>query len=185
MIARESRISLVMDRKERHFMIHQTQAKYELFELLSEWLRALPPEDLTFAIKDLCQRYSTDIEKLSAGDPAMDWNDLGTLAADPNVTIGSATVNYPALSSLRDTEAQREISMGRAVTQAAFHREICAAFCPLVRRRGHRAEARRHDGGGGFTSAASTIDDVIEPLGRTNLHALPRIASNGPSARCA
>ncbi len=27
MIARESRISLVMDRKERHFMIHQTQAK--------------------------------------------------------------------------------------------------------------------------------------------------------------
>ncbi|MFX5583161.1 hypothetical protein ABTE20_21380, partial [Acinetobacter baumannii] len=43
MIARETRISLVMDRKERHFMIYQTQAKYELFELLSEWLRAMSP----------------------------------------------------------------------------------------------------------------------------------------------
>ena len=31
----------------------------------------------------------------------------------------------------------------------------------------------------GFTSAASTLGGVIEPLGRTNLHALPRIAWDG------
>ncbi len=28
----------------------------------------------------------------------MDWNDLARLAADPLVTIGTATVNYPVLS---------------------------------------------------------------------------------------
>jgi hypothetical protein len=31
----------------------------------------------------------------------------------------------------------------------------------------------------GFASAASTIGGVVEPLGRTNLHALPRIAWDG------
>ena len=32
----------------------------------------------------------------------MDWVDLAKLAADPLVTLGTATVNYPALSNLKD-----------------------------------------------------------------------------------
>ena len=31
----------------------------------------------------------------------------------------------------------------------------------------------------GFASAASTLAGVVEPLGRTNLHAMPRIAWDG------
>ena len=38
---------------------------------------------------------------------SLDWQDLAKLAADPNVTFGSATVNYSALSSLRDADAER------------------------------------------------------------------------------
>ena len=178
MIARESRISLVMDRKERHFMIHQTQAKYELFELLSAWLRALRPEDLTFAIKDLCKRYSVDIEKVSR-ESWMNWDDLAKLAANPNVTIGSATVNYPALSSLRDAEAQREITMGKAVAQAAFHRDIKHFAYPFGDRGAWRRQHVVMTEEAGFSSAASTLGGVIEPLGRTNLHALPRISWDG------
>lgn len=178
MIARETRISLVMDRKERHFMIYQTQAKYELFELLSEWLRAMSPADRSFAIKDLCTRYSTDIEALSR-KTWMNWDDLAKIAADPNATIGSATVNYTALSSLRDADAQREIAMGKAVAQAAFHRDIRHFAYPFgdrgAWRRRHAVMAEE----AGFTSAASTIGGVVEPLGRTNLHALPRIAWDG------
>ena len=79
MIARETRISLVMDRKERHFMIYKTQAKYELFEYLSEWLRAMLPADRSFAIKDLCTRYSTDMDALSR-DAWMGWDDLAKVA---------------------------------------------------------------------------------------------------------
>ena len=123
MIGRENRISLVMDRKERHFLIHEMAAKYELYVLLSEWLRALAPADQSFAIKDLCKRYSVDMEALSRA-ASMDWDDLAKLAADPLVTIGSATVNYPVLSNLKESDAQREISMGKAVAEAAFHREV-------------------------------------------------------------
>ena len=178
MIARENRISLVMDRKERHFLIHETQAKYELYELLSEWLRAQPPADLSFAIKDLCKRYSVDMEALSRA-AWMDWDDLTKLAADPHVTFGSATVNYPALSSLRDADAQREIAMGKAVTQTAFRRDVRHFAYPFGDRESWRRQHVVMAEEAGFTSAVSAISGVVEPLGRTNLHALPRIDWDG------
>ena len=178
MIARETRISLVMDRKERHFLIYKTQAKYELFDYLSEWLRALSPADRSFAIKDLCTRYSTDIVALSRA-AWMNWDDLSKIAADPNATIGSATVNYPALSSLRDADAQREIAMGKAVTQAAFQRDVKHFAYPFGDRGAWRRQHVVMAEEAGFASAASTIGGVVEPLGRTNLHALPRIAWDG------
>lgn len=178
MIGRESRISLVMDRQERHFMIYQMQAKYELFELLFEWLRALPPADQSFAIKDLCKRYSVDMDALTR-EASMDWEDLNKLAADPNCTIGSATVNYPALSSLRDADAQREIAMGKAVTEAAFHRPVNHFAYPFGDRDAWRRQHVVMTEEAGFVSAVSGLSGVVEPLGRTNLHALPRIDWDG------
>ena len=40
-IAREDRISLVIDRKERHFDIGSTSEKYQLYEFLEGWMRSL------------------------------------------------------------------------------------------------------------------------------------------------
>ena len=109
----------------------------------------------------------------------MDWDDLAKLAADPLVTIGSATVNYPVLSNLKDADALREMTMGRAVAEAAFHREVRHFAYPF----GDRASLRRQHVAmaeeAGFASAVSTIPGVVEAEGRTNLHALPRIAWDG------
>ena len=183
MIGVENRISLVMDRKERHFLIHEMEAKYELYQLLSEWLRALTPADQSFAIQDLCKRYSVDMDALSRA-AWMDWDDLNKLAADPNVGIGSATVNYPALSSLRDADAQREIAMGKAVAQAAFHRDIRHFAYPFGDREAWRRQHVVMTDEAGFTSAVSGLSGVVEPLGRTNLHALPGSTGMAGSARC-
>jgi peptidoglycan/xylan/chitin deacetylase (PgdA/CDA1 family) len=60
-IAREDRISLVIDRKERRFATGSTSEKYDTFEFLTSWMRTLPPPDLSFAIHDLCTRYSVDL----------------------------------------------------------------------------------------------------------------------------
>jgi peptidoglycan/xylan/chitin deacetylase (PgdA/CDA1 family) len=177
-IARESRISLVMDRHERHFDIAGNAEKYQLYEFLSGWLRTLPPPDLSAAINDLCRRYSVNLATLSR-EAAMDWDDLAKLAADPLVTIGSATVNYPVLSNLKDADAQREMTMGRAVAQAAFHREVRHFAYPF----GDRAAfARKHvqmAEEAGFVSAASALAGVVHAEGRTNLHALPRLCWDG------
>jgi len=177
-IARENRLSLVMDRKEQRFNIGHTSEKYELYDFLAGWMRSLAPPDLSRAIKDLCTRYSVDLAALSR-DASMNWDDLAKLAADPNVTFGSATVNYPVLSNLKDAAAMREMTMGRAVAQAAFHRDVRHFAYPF----GDRASWRRHHVAmadeAGFASAASAISGIVEAEGRTNLHALPRIAWDG------
>jgi peptidoglycan/xylan/chitin deacetylase (PgdA/CDA1 family) len=177
-IAREQRISLVMDRKEQRFDIVTAPEKYQLYAFLESWMRALAPPDRVFAIKDLCTRYSVDLAGLSR-QASMDWDDLGKLAADPNVTIGSATVNYPVLSNLKDTDAWREMTMGRAVAQAAFHRDVRHFAYPF----GDRASFRRQHVAmaeeAGFASAASAIPGVVQTEGRTDLQALPRVAWDG------
>jgi peptidoglycan/xylan/chitin deacetylase (PgdA/CDA1 family) len=177
-IARKDRISLVMDRKEQRFDVRTTPEKNQLYDFLASWMRTLPPADLSFAINDLCRRYSVDLAALTR-EASLDWEDLAKLAADPLVTIGSATVNYPVLSNLRDADALREITMGKAVAQAAFRHDIEHFAYPF----GDRASwSRRHvvmAEEAGFISAASAISGVVETEGRTSLHALPRIAWDG------
>jgi peptidoglycan/xylan/chitin deacetylase (PgdA/CDA1 family) len=178
MIAREQRISLVIDRKERHFTIRNTSEKYQTFEFLSNWMRTLPPPDLSFAINDLCKRYSVDLAGLSRR-ASMDWDDLTTLGADPNVTIGSATVNYPVLSNLKDADAQREMAMGKAVAEAAFHRTIQHFAYPFGDRDAFRREHAAMAQEMGLASAATVLPAVVESKGYSNLHALPRVAWDG------
>ena len=143
-IARENRLSLVMDRKERHFNIASAAEKYQLYDFLESWMRSLAAADLSAAINDLCKRYSVDLAALSR-EASMDWDDLATLAADPLVTIGSATVNYPVLSNLKDAAALREMTMGMAVARAALHRDD-QAFRLSVRRSRLLAPAACRDG---------------------------------------
>jgi peptidoglycan/xylan/chitin deacetylase (PgdA/CDA1 family) len=177
-IARERRISLVMDRREQRFDIAVPSDKHQLYAHLEGWMRSLTPPDLSAAIRDLCKRYSVDLAALSR-EASMDWDDLAMLAADPLVTIGSATVNHPVLSNLKDADALREMSMGRAVAQSAFHRDVRHFAYPFgdrtAFRRRHVAMAEE----AGFASAVSAIPGIVEAEGRTSLHALPRIAWDG------
>ncbi|WP_337994029.1 polysaccharide deacetylase family protein [Bradyrhizobium sp. WBOS8] len=177
-IARESRISLMMGEKEQRFVVTDPAGKQALFSHLESWLRSLPPADLAAAVADLCTRYRIDLAALSR-EASMDWEDLAKLAADPLVTIGCATVNYPVLANMKDGAALREMTMGKAVAEAAFGREIGHFAFPF----GDRASFRRSHvimaEEAGFVSAVSTIAGIVDAEGRTNLRALPRIAWDG------
>lgn len=177
-IARESRISLMMGDREQRFTVTGTAEKQALFSHLESWLRSLPPADLSAAIADLCTRYRIDLAALSR-EASMDWEDLAKLAADPSVTIGSATVNYPVLANMKDAAALREMTMGKAVAEASFRREIRHLAFPF----GDRASFRRSHvvmaEEAGFASAVSTIPGIVDAEGRTNLRALPRISWDG------
>jgi peptidoglycan/xylan/chitin deacetylase (PgdA/CDA1 family) len=177
-VAREIRISLTINHDDRHFVVRTAAEKAELFAFLHGWLRSLPPDQLSAAIRDLCSRYSVDLAELSRA-ASLDWADLAKLAADPNVTIASATVNFPVLSTMKDADALREMTMGRTVAETAFHREIRHFAYPFGDRdsfrRAHVVMAEE----AGFVAAVSTIPGIVEAAGRTNLHALPRIAWDG------
>jgi peptidoglycan/xylan/chitin deacetylase (PgdA/CDA1 family) len=177
-IAREHRISLVVDRQEQHLNIGTTSEKYEVYQFLEGWMRSLARSDLSAAIKDLCRRYSVDLATVSR-QASMGWDDLTKLAADPLVTIGSMTVNHPVLSNLRDADASREMTMGRAVAQAAFQYDIRHFAYPFGDRASFRHQHVAMAREVGFASAVSAISGIVEPAGRTNLHALPRIAWDG------
>jgi peptidoglycan/xylan/chitin deacetylase (PgdA/CDA1 family) len=177
-IACESRLNLVMGREEKHFDIGSAAEKYQLYDFLAGWMRSLAPSDLSSAIKDLCTRYGVDLSALSR-ESSLDWNDLAKLAANPLVTLGSATVNYPVLSNLKDAAALREMTMGRAVAETALQRDVRHFSYPF----GDRASWSRQHAlmaeEAGFISAVSAIPGVVEAEGRTSQHALPRIAWDG------
>jgi peptidoglycan/xylan/chitin deacetylase (PgdA/CDA1 family) len=177
-IARSDRIALVMDRTERHFGIADLDAKYQLYHLLERWMRALAPPDLSAAINDLCKRYSVDLAALSR-DAFMNWDDVAQLAADPLVTLGSATVNYPVLTVLKDAVAFREMSMGQAVAQTALHRDVAHFAYPFGDHASFDRQHVRLAGEAGFASAVTAMPGIVQADGRSNLHALPRIAWDG------
>ncbi|MFK4657868.1 peptidoglycan/xylan/chitin deacetylase (PgdA/CDA1 family) [Bradyrhizobium japonicum] len=178
MIARESRINLMMGEKEQRFTVTGNAEKQALFSFVESWLRSLPPADVSAAIADLCTRYRVDLAALSR-EASMDWEDLAKLAADPLVTLGSATVNYPVLANMKDAGALREMTMGKAVAEAAFDREIRHLAFPFGDRSSFRRSHVVMAEEAGFASAVSTIPGIVDAEGRTNLRALPRISWDG------
>jgi peptidoglycan/xylan/chitin deacetylase (PgdA/CDA1 family) len=179
-VAQHDRISLVMDRTERHFVIRGVSEKVQLYDFLDGWMRKLTPPDLAIAINDLCKRYSVDLSALSCG-AVMSWGDVAKLAADPLVTIGTATVNYPILANLKDAAALREMTMGRAVAKAALGRDPKHFAYPFGNRGSYARQHPMLAADAGFASAVSAVSGVVLDRDRSNLHALPRVAWDGRS----
>jgi peptidoglycan/xylan/chitin deacetylase (PgdA/CDA1 family) len=177
-IARHDRISLVMDGRERHFSVADVVARHGLYDFLANWMQTLAPARLSAAINDLCKRYSVDMAALSR-DAFMTWQDIANLAADPRMTIGSASVNYPMLAAMPDDAARRELEMGKAVIEAATGREVRHVAYPF----GHPGSFNAQHGlmaeQAGFVSAVSGVSGLVQPDGRSNLCALPRIRWDG------
>jgi hypothetical protein len=71
------------------------------------------------------------------------------------------------------------VTMGRAVAEAAFHRNVRHFAYPFGDRTAFRRQHVAMAEEAGFASAASAISGVVESAGRTNLYALPRIAWDG------
>jgi len=177
-VARENRIYLEIDRKEMFFSAANPDEKQTLYDFLERWLRSLAPADLSLAVRDLCRRYSVDLSVLTR-EAFLDWSELEVLAADANVSIGSAGVNYAALSKLPEAVARREVRMGQAVTEAALGRAINHFAYPfgdgLAWDRRHMVMVEE----AGFLSAVSTMPAVVEAEGGSSLYALPRLAWDG------
>jgi peptidoglycan/xylan/chitin deacetylase (PgdA/CDA1 family) len=177
-IAQERRVSLMMGRNEMHFSIPTMAAKHQLYDHLSAWMRSLEPADLSAAIRDLCTRYAVDLAALSR-EASLDWRDLAMLSADPRVTIGGATVNFPVLANMKDAAAFREMTMGKAVMEAALRRDARHFAYPFGDLKSWQRRHMTMAEDAGFVSAVSTVPGIIEPAGNTPLLALPRMSWDG------
>lgn len=176
------RIGLTIEGKEQNFDCADRSGKQILFDYICNWMMTLSQAERDAAIRDLSARYGFEITSLL--HEAMTWGEILRLAADPNVTIGTAGVNYDVLANMDEAGAGREMKMGQAVAETALGKKPLHFAYPY----GVRGSYGRRDillaGDTGFATAVTARARVVKVSDRDWLTALPRISVDGrmPSA---
>jgi peptidoglycan/xylan/chitin deacetylase (PgdA/CDA1 family) len=178
-VARNSRIVLLIDEQERGFECATLEEKHHVYDQLYKWVRSFRTEDeLRRVVRDLSVRYQVDIAAFCE-ELCMSWEDLGRLAADPLVTIGAHTVNHVMLAKTPERQARAEMAMSRAVIEASLgvrpdHLSYPVGDATSAGPREFRIAAEL-----GYKTAVTTRPGVLFPEHGQHLTALPRISLNG------
>jgi len=179
-IARNSRIGMVINGKDQFFECGSVAEKYELYDAVYGYIRSMKTEDeLRKFVRDLCATYSVDIAAFCR-DLCMDWQELADMAADPLVTIGAHTVNHMMLKKLASEDAARaEMEMSRSVLEAALGKRPAHLAYPVGDPTSAGPREFRIAAELGFKTATTTRPGVLFKAHRNHLTALPRISVNG------
>ena len=179
-IARNSRIGMVINGEDRHFDCGSVKEKRDLYDQVYGYLRSMKTEDeLRHFVRDLCGRHRVDIASFCR-DLCMDWQEIIDLAADPLVTIGAHTVNHNMLKKMADESAVRaEMEMSRSVLEAALGKRPEHLAYPVGDPTSAGPREFRIAAELGFKTAVTTRPGVLFKAHRDHLTALPRISVNG------
>jgi peptidoglycan/xylan/chitin deacetylase (PgdA/CDA1 family) len=178
-IARNARIGLVLDGKNRTFDCRTLDEKRALYEEIYWWLRRRPSEtELRDAVRNLAACYSVDLS-MFCKDLCMDWQELSQLADDPLVTIGAHTVNHLMLSKLSDKAARSEMELSRSIIEAGLGRRPQHLSYPYGDATAAGPREFALAAALGFKTAVTTRPGVVTYGHMDHLTALPRISLNG------
>jgi peptidoglycan/xylan/chitin deacetylase (PgdA/CDA1 family) len=182
-IARNSRIGLVIDGRDCKFDCRTVAEKRALYDELYWYLRGLPTEaEMRTVVRNLAAVHRVDVAAF-CDEFCMTWPELVQLASDPLVTVGAHTVNHSMLSKLSADGARSEIDLSRSVIEAALGVRPEHLSYPY----GDRGSAGRREfeiaAELGFKTAVTTRPGVLFPEHAHNLMALPRISLNGDYQR--
>jgi peptidoglycan/xylan/chitin deacetylase (PgdA/CDA1 family) len=182
-IARNPRIGLVIDGRDRKFDCRTVAEKRALFDDLYWWLRDRPSEaEMRDVVRSLAAYYHVDIAAFCE-ELCMSWPELAELAADPLVTIGAHTVNHLMLAKLTRETARSEIDLSRSVIEAALSIKPQHLSYPFGDRSSTGAREFEIAAELGFKTAVTTRPGVLFPEHSQRLMALPRISLNGDFQR--
>ena len=179
-VARNSRIGLMIDGEQKFFDCATVAQKRELYDALYGYLRSMKTEDqVRKTVRDLCATYRVDIASFCR-DLCMGWDEIVKIAADPLCTIGAHTVNHPMLKKLSNEAAVRaEMEMSRAVLEAALGKRPDHLAYPVGDPTSAGPREFRIAAELGFKTAVTTRPGVLFKAHREHLTALPRISVNG------
>jgi peptidoglycan/xylan/chitin deacetylase (PgdA/CDA1 family) len=178
-VARNDRVRLLIDGRERAFSCATLEEKYHIFDQLYGWLRGFATEDeLRHAVRDLSARYRVDLAAFCE-ELCMDWSELGQLAADPLVTIGAHTVNHVRLARTPERQSRSEMAMSRSVIEASLGVRPDHLSYPLGDAGSAGPREFRIAAELGFKTAVTTRPGVLFAEHRAHPTALPRISLNG------
>ncbi len=178
-VARNKRISLLIDGEEQGFECRTVAEKRHLFDQLYGWVRSFKTEEeLRQVVRDLSARYRVDIAAFCE-ELCMTWDEVAGLADDPLVTIGAHTVNHAMLAKLPERSARSEMDLSRAVIQASLGVRPDHLAYPVGDRTSAGPREFRLAEELGFKTAVTTRPGVLFPAHGGHLTALPRLSLNG------
>jgi peptidoglycan/xylan/chitin deacetylase (PgdA/CDA1 family) len=97
--------------------------KQAAFNAVSRRLRAAPEQRLMAATKDIAVQAGIDVGQVTRTH-CLGWNEIRTLASEPDVTIGSHTLSHPILAMHDMSRAAREIADSRALIERRLGRSV-------------------------------------------------------------
>jgi peptidoglycan/xylan/chitin deacetylase (PgdA/CDA1 family) len=182
-IARNNRIGLSIDGRNRTFDCGTVSEKRALYDEVYWWLRARPTDaEMRDFIRNLAACYSVDIAAFCK-ELCMSWEELAELAADPLVTIGAHTVNHPMLAKLPEKSVRSEMDLSRSVIEAALSARPEHLSFPVGDPTSAGPREFKIAAELGFKTAVTTRPGVLFPEHGKHLTALPRISLNGEYQR--
>jgi peptidoglycan/xylan/chitin deacetylase (PgdA/CDA1 family) len=178
-VARNGRITILVNDKERGFECETLEDKRHVFNQLYQWVRSFRTEDeLRRVVRDLSVRYQVDIAAF-CDELCMNWEELGRLASDPLVTIGAHTVNHVMLAKTPERQARAEMAMSRSVIEASLGMRPDHLSYPVGDPTSAGPREFRIAAELGFKTAVTTRPGVLFAEHGEHLTALPRISING------
>jgi peptidoglycan/xylan/chitin deacetylase (PgdA/CDA1 family) len=182
-IARNDRVGIVIDGRDRKFDCRTVAEKRALYDELYWWLRARPTEkEMLGVVRSLAAYYHVDIAAF-CDELCMSWPELAELASDPLVTIGAHTVNHPMLAKLSREAARSEMDLSRSVIEAALAVRPEHLSYPIGDRSSAGAREFAIAAELGFKTAVTTRPGMLFREHSHCMTALPRISLNGEYQR--
>ena len=179
LVATAEAIEVEMHGRKMHLQAKTPAQKEAAFDLLHDWLRALPNEhDVAREMSALCARYGVD-EAAIASELCMSWDELKSFAADPLVTIGAHTLTHSNLAKQSEDTALRELATSRTDIEAAIGRKVEHLAYPY----GDKCAAGPREFAlaktAGFKTAVTTRPGMTYPASADHMTALQRVSLNG------
>lgn len=152
--------------------------KRAAFETVYRHLRAGPQERTRAVTADLAGQAGVDTRQLAA-QFCLGWDEVETLAREPDVTIGAHTLSHPILSKCDAAAANRQISESKELLERRLGRPVRHLAYPFGDPSAVGLREFQLARLAGFATAMTSQPGHVFPAHAAHLHALPRVSING------
>jgi peptidoglycan/xylan/chitin deacetylase (PgdA/CDA1 family) len=177
-IARLDRLHVQLDGESIDLACRTAAEKRAVYDTVYWRLRAGPEQRLRSIIAGLCETAGVTPGDL-ARDLCLGWDELRTLANEPNVTIGAHTLTHPMLAKHDEATARREIAASKLLIEERLGHPVRHLAYPVGDPTSAGMREFRLAREAGFATAVTTRPGHVFPGHAAHLHALPRVSVNG------
>jgi peptidoglycan/xylan/chitin deacetylase (PgdA/CDA1 family) len=177
-VALKDRVTLALGGERLDLSTRTAREKQTAFDFIHARVRAGPPDRLRELTASLAAEPEAGADCLAA-DLCLNWDEIQSLASEPDVTIGAHTISHPILAKLDPPAASREIGDSKARLEGRLGRPVRHLAYPFgdpMAVGGREVGLARQ---AGFVTAVTSRPGHVFPDHAAHLHALPRVSING------